>query len=124
MRVYLKRRFSATHRPRLCLANRFRVRQAEQPLLTQRPLAVGRYIDETACRIRFGRFRGRHLDDVPPRYLSWILTSSKGLNCRERHVVAYHLHRHHGVPYEPSGSSVLNISSVVSRSRCMEGITR
>lgn len=106
MKVYLKRRSSATYRPRLRLVAGipgYR-RLAIRPLVDyQRPQAVGRYIDESNCCIRFGHFRGRHIDDVPPRYLMWVLTSSKELNSRERHVVAYHLHRHHGLPYELDG---------------------
>ena len=37
------------------------------------PDLVGRYIDTAALRVRFGKYDGAELQDIPERYLLWCL---------------------------------------------------
>ena len=52
----------------------------------------GRYVDIVACRLRFGRWDGFELADVPDPYLLWCLTTVD-MSYPERSLLVHRLQR-------------------------------
>nr|WP_309695398.1 DUF3820 family protein [Armatimonas sp.] len=58
------------------------------------PDLVGRYIDTAALRVRFGKYDGAELQDIPDPYLRWCL-ATLDLTRQERRAIQIRLHQAH-----------------------------
>jgi hypothetical protein len=56
------------------------------------PSLCGRYVDIAACRLRFGKFDGFELADIPDHYLLWALATLP-LVRQERSLLVHRLQR-------------------------------
>jgi Putative quorum-sensing-regulated virulence factor len=56
------------------------------------PGLVGRYVDTAALRVRFGKYDGYELQDIPERYLLWCL-GTLCLTQQERRAIQIRLHQ-------------------------------
>jgi hypothetical protein len=54
------------------------------------PDLVGRYVDTAALRVRFGKFDGHELQDIPGGYLRWCLGTLE-LTQQERRAIEIRL---------------------------------
>jgi hypothetical protein len=69
------------------------------------PDLVGRYIDTAALRVRFGKYDGYELQDIPGGYLCWCL-ATLDLTRQERRAIQIRLAQ------EPFKSTLLSVSGL------------
>ena len=56
------------------------------------PDLCGRYVDTAALRARFGKYDGAELQDIPERYLLWVLATLR-LTQQEQRAIEIRLHQ-------------------------------
>jgi hypothetical protein len=69
---------------------------------------VGRYIDTAALRVRFGKYDGAELQEIPGEYLRWCL-DTLDLTRQERRAIQIRLVQ------EPFKSTFLSVSGLRDR---------